>query len=111
MSLLSSSKEKDILLDQEAFQQAITKFGDLSIQVQDLRKEIEEMLSTLQKGFDTPAGRKFIQSCQGNLLEPLDRQKAVIDHISETLGQANTAYESVFSEYEQLNGTIQSFES
>ena len=69
------------------------------------------MLETLKTGFDTPAGRTFIKSCEGNLLEPIDRQKVVIDHISETLKEAKGEYTTIFKEYDSLNASIKSYQS
>lgn len=96
----------DILLDESAFQAATSDLSALSTRLQHLRATIESMLDTLQQGFDTPAGTKFIDSCKNNLLAPLDDQKLVIAHISETLAIARQSYASVFSEYQQLNASI-----
>ena len=97
---------EDIVLDEEAFDTAIADFSTLSGKLQNLRTEIEEMISTLRVGFDTPAGAKFINSCEKNLFQPLDAQKVVLEHISSTLRESKQAYESVFREYEELQATI-----
>ncbi len=101
--------DQDIILDEEAFGKAIDEFSELSQQLQSLRSDIEAALQNLQDGFDTPAGHQFINSCHNRLLEPLDQQKLVIEHISETLGEVRTAYSKVFDEYQSLNTTIQSY--
>ena len=106
MSFASVVFGQDIVLDEEAFQQAIQDFNGLNKQLQQLRNDIEEMLDDLKTGFDTPAGRQFIASCRDNLLKPLDDQKLVLDHISETLEQSERAYRPVFDEYEALNNAI-----
>jgi len=103
------SLSKDIVLDEAAFEKAINDFSELSVKLQVLRSDIEELLGVLKGGFDTPAGRKFISSCENNLLEPLDRQKLVIEHISSTLSDVKGAYSTVFTEYANLNKTINSF--
>ena len=101
----------DVVLDDAAFEKAIADFSDLAVQLQSLRDDIVDLLDVLKKGFDTPAGRKFIRSCEDNLLQPLDKQKLVIDHISATLNDVKTAYATVFTEYGTLNTTIQSYQA
>ncbi|MBQ8298180.1 MAG: hypothetical protein IJX77_10410 [Ruminococcus sp.] len=100
----------DIILDESAFSEAISGFADLSTELQNLRNDIEGLLAVLKTGFDTPAGRKFISSCEKNLLEPLDRQKLVLEHISGTLKEAKGSYSTVFTEYEELNAAINSYQ-
>lgn len=97
---------KDIVLDEAAFQTAISEFAGLSDQLQQLRNDVEDMLNSLKAGFDTPAGRKFISSCEQHLYKPLDDQKLVLDHISETLLESKQAYDSVFREFEELQSVI-----
>ena len=53
----------DVVLDDAAFEKAIADFSDLAVQLQSLRDDIVDLLDVLKKGFDTPAGRKFIRSC------------------------------------------------
>lgn len=102
---------QDIVLDEEAFDKAIEDFATLSEQLKELRTEIEEVLNGLKGGFNTPAGVRFINSCEKNLYEPLDAQKLVLDHISSTLSESKQAYSSVFSEYESLKNTINNVNS
>lgn len=106
MALTDVTFAKDLILDESAFQTAIQDFAALSEQLQQLRLDIEDMLNILKAGFDTPAGAKFINSCEKNLFQPLDAQKLVLDHISATLSQSKQAYESVFREYEALQTAI-----
>ncbi len=101
-----SNFNENIVLDEEAFETAKTDFEALGGQLQNLRNDIEAMLNTLKAGFDTPAGVKFINSCESNLFAPLDAQKLVIDHISGSLADSKNAYESVFREYESLQSAI-----
>ena len=98
--------DKDIVLDEAAFDTAILDFAGLSKQLENLRLEIEDMLNSLKAGFDTPAGVKFINSCEENLFKPLDAQKLVLEHISTTLSESKQKYESVFREYESLQTAI-----
>ena len=100
---------RDIVLDEEAFNKAVSDFSDLAGRLQKLRESVEEMLNIVKTGFDTPAGAKFINSCEGNLLRPLDDQKLVIEHISETLQTAKSKYASVFDAYRDLNTAIASY--
>ncbi len=106
MKVVDTLFSDDIVLDEEAFNTAISEFSDLSAKLQRLREEIEDMLNTLKSGFDTPAGAKFINACESNLFKPLDAQKLVIEHISSTLAESKQAYESVFREYEALQAAI-----
>ena len=98
--------DEDIVLDKAAFDTAISDFDGLIKQLEGLRSEIEEMLDSLQKGFNTPAGAKFIKSCNDNLFIPLDAQKEVLNHIKETLSESKQKYETVFREYESLQTAI-----
>lgn len=101
---------KDIVLDEAAFDKAINDFAELAGKLQSLRTDVEDLLGVLKGGFDTPAGRKFISSCESNLLEPLDRQKLVIEHISSTLTDVKGSYSTVFAEYANLNAAIKSYQ-
>ena len=96
----------DIVLDEAAFEKAIADFASLSHQLEQLRSEIADMVSSLKSGFDTPAGNKFISACEANLFIPLDAQKLVLDHISTTLLESKQAYQTVFREYEALQIAI-----
>lgn len=108
MSVMDVVFGEDIVLDEAAFDKAVADFAALSDQLQTLRNEIEEMLTALKAGFDTPAGRKFLGSCEKNLYEPMDAQKLVLDHISQSLQESKQAYASVFREYEALQAAINS---
>ena len=93
---------KTILIDEEVFETAAKDFDELSKYILDLRKEIFEMLQDFKTGFDTPAGRKFYQSCSSGLINPLNQQAVFISHISQNLRQAKNMYQSVFDEYDQI---------
>lgn len=101
---------KDIVLDEAAFEKASGEYKDIAVELQNLRNDIEAALDRLKNGFNTPAGAKFISTCQGSLLKPLEQQKKVIEHVSENLETAKDKYSSVFREYESLNTTIKSYE-
>lgn len=64
MSVLDVVFGEDIVLDEAAFNTAISDFAALGTQLQQLRTDIEDMLKDLAAGFNTPAGTKFIQSCK-----------------------------------------------
>lgn len=108
MSAFDSLLAKDILLDEAAFQTASGKLKVLSENLETLRRDIEDMLTELATGFATPAGRKFIRSCKGNLLQPMTDLSAVILHVSDNLDQARNMYQSVFDEFADLNNMINS---
>lgn len=97
---------EDIILDEAAFEKAVKDFEGLANQMKQLRLDIESMLTTLKAGFDTPAGRRFVESCEKNLFVPIDAQQLVLSHISTTISESKQAYSSVFSEYEELQKTI-----
>lgn len=108
MDLLGGGLIQDVVLDEEAFEKAIADFENLGEKLNNLRKEIEEMVDALKEGFNTPAGVKFINSCEANLFKPLDDQQLVLNHISSTLKDAKQSYSSVFDEYDRLKGLINS---
>ena len=108
MSAFESLFAKDILLDDDAFQTASGGLKDLSQDLEALRRDIEGLLTDLATGFGTPAGRKFIRSCKGNLLQPMTDLAAVILHVSDNLGQAKNMYQSIFDEFADLNNSINS---
>jgi len=95
-----------ILLDQTEFNKATTDLDQLCQDLTGLHGKVVGMLDTLEKGWDTPAGCLFLKSCETNLLEPLDRQRLVLDHISKTLRDSSTKYQSVFQAYQELNNSI-----
>lgn len=99
---------QDILLDSEKFSKASKQFSELSSDMKSLRKDISDLIDELAQGFDTPAGHKFVNSCKNGLLQPMDDQAAIIQHVSENLKMAETSYESVFSEFRELNALIKS---
>ena len=99
---------KDIVLDQEAFERSARELDDLTSRIEKLKNNISEMLGNIQRGLDTPAGRKLVESCQNKLMGPLENQKLVIGNVSQTLGICRSKYESVFTGYTELNNTIKS---
>lgn len=106
MSVVDVVLGEDIVLEEAAFDKAIEEFAALGVELQKLRTKVREMLDILKTGFDTPAGRKFLASCEANLDQPLDAQRIVLKHISEVLQEAKTMYSSVFQEYEVLQAEI-----
>lgn len=96
----------DIVIDEEAFSTAASDLDQLSTRLQKLREDTMNMIDDLKTGWNTPAGRKFIQACELYLYQPLYDQKIVLDHISQTLADARTEYSSVFEEYEELQKAL-----
>lgn len=99
---------EDMVLDEEAFQQAVREFSELGERLKNLRNEIESMLDELKHGFDTPAGRKFMISCERSLLVPMKQQEIVLTHVSETLNLSISEYRAVFERYVELQNHINS---
>lgn len=97
----------DIVLNEEAFQTAAKGLEDLSKRIAKLRTTIEGDMNSLQTGFNTPAGRKFLKACNESIYQPIDKQKLVLEHISQTLNNAKDQYSTVFAEYEQLKALIE----
>ncbi|MBR1481563.1 MAG: hypothetical protein IJ598_01200 [Ruminococcus sp.] len=91
-----------ILIDEEEFAVAANSFRELSQEVRALHKDVSDMLNDLRTGFDTPAGRKFYNSCYAGLLLPLIEQVTVIEHIADNLTTAKNMYAPVFDEYRDL---------
>ena len=108
MSSVDGLFTKTIVLDQGKFQKASSDFAELSRQMEQLQQDISSLLSELSRGFDTPAGRRFMDSCQKNLLDQLKDQADVIQHVSDNLKTARSEYESVFTEFGALNRMIDS---
>lgn len=108
MSSVDGLFTKTIVLDQDKFQKASDDFAELSRQMEQLQQDISSLLAELNRGFDTPAGRRFMDSCQKNLLDQLKDQADVIKHVSDNLKTARSEYESVFTEFGALNRTINS---
>ncbi len=109
MDLISVLFGTDIVLDEDKFKKASDDFAALSVRLQTLSDDIEDMLSTLQTGFNTPAGRKFVSACRKNLRQPISDQKKVLEHISTTLLEVREMYSSVFKEYDNLNTAIKAY--
>ena len=99
---------KNIILDEGAFENASSRLKTLSGDMQNLKTKIENLMSELRIGFDTPAGEKFFKLCGDSLVQPLDDQAHVIEHIAENLREARAKYSSVFTEYQTLNNAITS---
>lgn len=96
----------DILLDENAFDTAAGEMATLSKDMKALKTDIDNLLKELKTGFDTPAGEKFLKSCEDGLLKALEDQANVIEHVSENLKTARRSYQSVFEEYKNLNRMI-----
>ena len=107
MGIVSSVFSKDIVIDDTAFETAAKDFEALGDRISALSVRIDDLLTALKAGFNTPAGATFIRSCENNLRQPIEDQKVVITHISETLRDVKQMYQSVFDEYRELNNMMQ----
>lgn len=106
MNSLDIATPKKIVLNSEKFENAAEQFAVLSDEMSKFRRDISLLLEELEKGFDTPAGHRFINTCRKSLLQPIDDQAGVIRHVSDNLKTARSKYESVFTEFEALNNII-----
>ena len=98
---------KNIILDQEAFQEASGRMERLVEDITSLRSDIEKMLEDLQTGFDSEAGRKFVNACKSHLLTPLEQQQKTIEFTAGVLKQVIGTYEPSFTQFKALNNSIQ----
>lgn len=99
----------DMVIDESAFEKASGDLSDLAQRVDRLRNEVEELLNGLRTGFDTPAGKAFLDSCEERLLIPLTEQKEAIAHITAALEASRGSYKKVFSEYQSFTDMVRSF--
>lgn len=106
MNIISMVLRDDIILDEEAFAQASEDFAQLVLRLEKLNDDIERMLTLLQEGFDTPAGRKFVSVCRSSLEKPINDQGEVLRHVSQTLTEVRKSYSWVFKEYGELNDRL-----
>jgi len=97
----------DVILDEEAFETASNEFSKLLEDMNSLRSDIDTMLSELETGFNTTAGRKFISSCKDNLITPMEQQAATLEFAATALKKAKQEYEPIFDEYKTLNSDIE----
>lgn len=103
---MKSLFDKDIYLNDEAFNEAATQLETLAEKMSSLRSDIESLLSELKTGWESPAGEKFFLACGNTLIQPLIDQVNVINHVSSNLKTAKNSYETVFNDYRQLNEAI-----
>lgn len=96
----------DIVLDEESFETASKDLAALSTRLEDFQTKMNGLLDDLQKGIDTPAGRKFIATCKGQLTKPINSQAKVINQVSTNLKMAQTSYETVFESFKSINEQI-----
>lgn len=93
---------RDIIIDEEAFDRAATAFQELIDDIKALETNINDMLLQLSVGFNTPAGRKFMNAFRLYVIGPVVQQEIVIEQVCENLKIAKNGYQSVFDEYRQL---------
>lgn len=97
---------KNILINDEEMKHAVRELKKLSKEYSALKKEIEDSLINLEKGFDTPAGRKFVKTYKQTLIKPMKQQVEVIDHVCTNMSRAELEYRPLFEEYKTLNRKI-----
>jgi len=96
----------DIIIDEEAFKAAVTDLDELIEKIERLKGKVNEMMSELERGLDTNAGRKFISACDNCLIDPIDKQQIVIEHIAQALDIGINKYRSIFDSYSQLQTAL-----
>jgi len=94
--------KKDIVIDEEAFDRAVSQFQELCEDINKLLVDVGDMLTVLVRGYDTPAGKKFINACRIHVLSPILEQEKIINQIAKSLIIAKDGYRSVFEEYRQF---------
>lgn len=99
-------QKNDILLDDKALIDASSNINEVVKDMKSIQKSIDNMLKELHTGFQTPAGDKFIQACEKDLLKPMKTEISIMEKISENLKIANTQYQRVFEEFKNLNKLI-----
>ena len=92
----------NIVIDEEAFDRAVEEMKALEDDVRKLEKDVLEMMDLLREGFNTPAGRKFINACFSYVYNPVYMQRKVISQIYENLLTAKQGYRSIFADYKNL---------
>jgi hypothetical protein len=111
MALFQTVFAKDMVIDDDEFVTASNRLTTLAERIEGLRTDITSCLDDLRAGFDTPAGRKFFAACDNKLLEPMKDQAIVINHVSENLALARSAYSTVFQEFSILNNSIRNIQN
>lgn len=101
-----SNETKDIILDDQAFEEAKNGLLQLAKDIKSLYNDLNEALKTLQTGFDTEAGRKYVSACRKDILTQMAAQFTVVREITVTLNNAKNKYSGVFTEYENLNNKL-----
>ncbi|GHU53558.1 hypothetical protein FACS1894132_06030 [Clostridia bacterium] len=97
---------KDIILDEQAFKVAVDSLEKIDTDLGSLVTTINQIITTLKTGFDTPAGEKLYNSVDQNLIKSISNEQKTITHIKANLETAKSEYASVFSSFETLNKSI-----
>ena len=92
----------NLIINDEALRNAVAGYEQLERDVRALEKDIAEIISILNIGFNTPAGQKYIAFCRQNLLKPVQDQAKVVAHLANSLKSAESAYRPVFQEFQEL---------
>ena len=92
----------DIILDEAAFRKASAKLKDASDGLAQLVTDMEDSVTELERGFDTPAGRSFARLYRERVIRQTSEQGDTLRQISEDLELAKNSYQSVFDEYRKL---------
>lgn len=98
----------DIVLDDNAFNNASREMAILKTRAEALKEKLEKMYQDLSTALDTPCGKEVELTAEKVLIAPINSLLAVIDHISDTLTEiiGTGYYKDVFVKFEQLNQNI-----
>jgi len=103
---VSMSLGRRILLDNIEFNRTSDDLRQIVVDMNNLRDDVNAMLTALASGFDTPAGRQFDAFSRRTLLASLTNQAILLGHIANNLDEAKGQYQAVFDAYDSLNESI-----
>ena len=102
---------RDLVVDESALEKASQDFSDLTAKVQSLSTALQGGVDAMKPGYDTPAGRAFEKCCQTVLIAKLDEFRQELEDMAGKLSDAKSKYQPVFTQYEELNQKIGSYQT
>lgn len=102
-----------IKINEEKMRETASKMADLRVRNQTLRSTLETLFDNMSKALQCETGKEIEFMGKEDLLKPLENMDKVLEHMSDTLhiliGEgnhseypANTYYDKVFAEYNDL---------
>lgn len=106
-----------ITIDEDRMRDTATKMADLKKRNQELQKDLETLFDNISKALQCETGTQIKFEGRENLIKPLQDMDKVLEHMSDTLhiliGEgnhseypANTYYDRIFAEYNELIQSI-----